>query len=98
MTLSLHVHELAERELNDAADYYDRVRPGLGSAFLGDVEAALAALAQSPLAGPPLEGAVRAWLVQRFPYRIFYVVREDHVRVLALAHHRRRPTYWSERR
>jgi hypothetical protein len=29
-------NEFAERELNDAAAYYDVERPGLGVAFLGE--------------------------------------------------------------
>lgn len=31
-------HQLAERELNDAALYYERESPGLGSKFLSEVE------------------------------------------------------------
>jgi hypothetical protein len=30
-------HELAERELNDAAQYYDLEQPGLGATFIADV-------------------------------------------------------------
>ncbi len=36
MTLSFH--ELAEQELNDAAQYYDREQVGLGAAFIADVQ------------------------------------------------------------
>jgi hypothetical protein len=35
-------HVLAERELNDAALYYEHERLGLGAAFLDEVEAYLA--------------------------------------------------------
>jgi hypothetical protein len=31
-------HRLAERELNDAALYYERESPGLGVSFLDDIE------------------------------------------------------------
>jgi hypothetical protein len=31
-------HDLAEQELNEAAQYYDLEEPGLGSAFLDEVE------------------------------------------------------------
>jgi hypothetical protein len=34
-------HELAEQELNEAAQYYDLEEPGLGSTFLDDVERCL---------------------------------------------------------
>ena len=35
---SLRLHEDADLELNDAADYYDRESPGLGSTFLDEVD------------------------------------------------------------
>ena len=31
-------NELAERELNDGAHYYEHGQPGLGSAFITDVQ------------------------------------------------------------
>jgi hypothetical protein len=34
-------HRLAERELNDAAQYYDGEEPGLGSSFLQEVDRCL---------------------------------------------------------
>jgi plasmid stabilization system protein ParE len=36
--------------------------------------------------------------VKRFPYSVFYRLREDHVRILAVAHQKRRPFYWRKRR
>lgn len=42
----------------------------------------------------------RATLAQRllFPYSIFYQVTSDEIRVVAVAHHRRRPSYWADRK
>jgi plasmid stabilization system protein ParE len=52
MTLPIIFHELAERELNDAAAYYyAQERPGLGGAFLAEVERVIRLLAQKPMAG-----------------------------------------------
>jgi hypothetical protein len=35
MSRSLRLHPAAQRELDEAAAYYDAESPGLGSAFLG---------------------------------------------------------------
>ena len=91
-------HDLAQSELNEAAAYYARVRPGLGDAFLAEVEGAVDALVASPLAGTAVENDVRWWLVRRFPYSVLYRVRDDHIRILAIAHQKRRPFYWRGRR
>jgi len=45
-------HDLAKVELNEAAQYYDRDSPGLGAAFVTEVERSTAALLEHPEAGP----------------------------------------------
>ncbi len=98
MTLPVIFHDLAENELNEAAEYYAQARPGLGEAFLVEVQGAVDALAATPLAAQVVEGDVRWWRVRRFPYSVFYRVRADHIRVLAIGHQKRRPFYWRGRR
>jgi hypothetical protein len=49
--------------------------------------------------GRPLFYVVRRAVVPRpFPYVIFFCVRQGVAIVLAIAHGRRRPGYWSDRR
>jgi toxin ParE1/3/4 len=98
VTLPVIFHELAEGELNEAAAFYARARPGLGEAFLAEVQHTVDALTTAPLAGSAAADDVRRWIVRRFPYSVLYRVREDHIRVLAIAHQKRRPFYWRGRR
>jgi hypothetical protein len=51
-----------------------------------------------PWQGAVVEGDVRWWLVKRFPYSVLYRIRDDHVRILAIAHQKRRAFYWRRRR
>ncbi len=92
MTLSFH--ELAEQELNDAAQYYDREQAGLGAAFIADVRRCTRAIFAHPEAGPIIRGRVRRRLCRRFRYGVLYSVRPGTVRVLAVMNLRRYPTYW----
>ncbi len=95
MTLPIVFHELAERELNDAASYYNaQERPGLVEAFFAEVERVLNLLAAKPMAGTVALGEIRQWRLRRFPYNMVYRIRDDHIRVLAIAAHKRRPAYW----
>ncbi len=48
-------HDRAEEELNEAAGYYARARPGLGDAFLAEVHHAVESLLAAPLAGAAVE-------------------------------------------
>ncbi|HXJ96292.1 MAG TPA: type II toxin-antitoxin system RelE/ParE family toxin [Terriglobia bacterium] len=90
-------HVLAERELNDAVDFYEGARSGLGSDFVDDVEHALGQIDQFPESGYLLNGSVRRLLLRRFPYALMYSVRPGEIRILAIAHLKRRPFYWRGR-
>jgi hypothetical protein len=41
---------------------------------------------------------VRTCMLGRFPYRVIFEVRNDEIVVLAVAHHRRQPGFWRQRR
>lgn len=87
-------HWLAERELNDAAKYYEIECPGLGTSFLREVDRCLRLIDEHPEAGVALRGAVRRRLLRRFPYSLLYKSSEDGVRMLAIMNLKRHPNYW----
>lgn len=88
----------ASRELE--ADYrrYERQRLGRGKRFLAAIDVVLARLLDAadsfPLLRPP---DVRSAKVERFPYRIVFMLVAQDVFVLAVAHGRRRSRYWKRR-
>lgn len=92
----------ASVELTDAARWYEERRAGLGLAFLAAVDLAVESLLRwprvgSPVAGLPEDLEVRRVAVSRFPYHVAYLVTDEVIHVLAIAHDRRRPVYWSGR-
>jgi plasmid stabilization system protein ParE len=91
-------HPGASREVREAAEYYELVRDGLGREFLDALESTIDQIRRYPEAAPIVEGAVRkALFPHRFPYSVLYPVRPSAIRILAIAHHRRRPLYWQRR-
>jgi toxin ParE1/3/4 len=87
-------HRLAEHELNEAAQYYDLEDPGLGGAFLDEVDRCLDSIQAHPEAGVILRGDVRRRLLRRFPYALLYKIKPTGIRILAVMNLKRRPTYW----
>jgi len=52
MSPTLSIHELAETEINEAADFYDGENPGLGGIFLDEVQSALGGTVDVPDTAP----------------------------------------------
>jgi plasmid stabilization system protein ParE len=61
---------MAERELDEAAQYYDSESPGLGAAFLNEIQRSIQSILDYPEAGPVLAGSVRRRLARRFAYAV----------------------------
>ena len=92
-------HPVARRELEEAIDYYNAERQGLGSEFREEVQRVLALLTRFPRLGQAVRGNVRRMMLSRFSYCIYYrLLTPDTLRILAVAHNRRRPEYWAGRR
>ncbi len=87
-------HRLAERELNEAARYYELESPGLGVAFLAEVEHSCKRITEHPQAAPVVASAIRRHLLRRFPYALLYRPQGETVRILAVMNLKRRPMYW----
>jgi len=88
-----------ERELIDGAIFYaEQANTELGLAFIAEFERALELLREHPNLGAPWRAMTRRFPIRRFPYSVLYLVKGTELRVIALAHQRRRPGYWSGRK
>ena len=97
MTPHVVIRPEAEADLAEAFAWYEERRPGLGDRFLLSVEAVLAAIERYPESFPVVYAQVRRALLRRFPYGVFYTVKESAVVVLAVFHCAREPRRWQER-
>lgn len=96
MTPVFILHE-AEIELWEAVEFYENRCPGLGLDFEREIKAAVDCIRQSPGRWPVHRDGTRRYLIHRFPYFVVYFLHQDQVWVVAVAHCRRRPGYWSGR-
>jgi plasmid stabilization system protein ParE len=76
--------------------YYERGRT-LASDFENEIERGIRLISQNPLRWRKFDDVRRSFLVRKFPYSIIYELNDTDVVVLAIAHGKRRPDYWSER-
>jgi plasmid stabilization system protein ParE len=98
MNRRISMHEAAEAELNEAADFYDMESPGLGTVFIDEIQRVIENVTMFPEASQLLVGRIRRKLLPAFPYSLIYSVHSSEIRILAVAHQKRRPFYWRRRR
>ena len=88
----------ADLELTESAVFYAReAGTDVGFAFILEYERSLAHLCDHPYLGAPWKSDRRRFPLQKFPFSIIYYVRGEELRVIAIAHHRRKPAYWIAR-
>jgi plasmid stabilization system protein ParE len=90
----------AAHELEAAALWYEAQRSGLGLAFLAAVDRTVQHLTAWPDTGTPVPGVPASLTVRQMPvtrYRVVCLIAHEDLRVLAVAHDRRRPGYWRSR-
>lgn len=102
MSLQVRFSAEAVAELEAAATWYEDQLPGLGGAFIGAIDSTLSRVADWPRSGAPVPAVssdldVRRVPVARFPHNLPYIVMDEVVVVLAVAHDRRLPGYWKRR-
>lgn len=103
MSRHLKVHPAATEELREQARYLNGEERGLGARFLRVANSAIEQAGQVPRLGQLIESdewsdeEVRRRSVKQFKCHVVYLVDDDAVTVLAVAHDAREPLYWADR-
>lgn len=97
MTLRPSFRKAARLEYDEAALWYESQKIGLGSEFVEEIERALLAACEAPQRFSVVLQDVRRVRVRRFPYFVYFRVRDNRLIVLSVFHVRRNPTVWRER-
>jgi plasmid stabilization system protein ParE len=99
MSLRLIVRPEAEADIREIVRWYEEKQSGLGWQFAQEAGESIGRALDNPRAyrlmrrQPPVRGI----LTRRFPYRIFYLLREDALVVFAVIHGKRQATNWIKR-
>lgn len=95
--MTIHFHPAARADLRDALSWYEERSPLTAAAFASEFESAVDRIADAPLLYPVAGHGTRRLLLGRFPFSVFYRIRPNDAVIVAVAHHKRRPAYWSGR-
>ena len=90
-------HPAAVIEFTEAIDYYESCQKNLGYEFSLEVYETINRIIINPNAWQLMNDNIRRSLVNRFPFGILYVIRNNEILILAVMHLHRKPNYWQNR-
>jgi plasmid stabilization system protein ParE len=102
VTKPVRIEDAARNELRAVVAWYEDKQRGLGGEFCVEVERVLKLIERHPGLGASvprvlMELGTRRVPLNRFPYTVVYRETEIEIQIVAFAHNRRKPGYWSSR-
>jgi plasmid stabilization system protein ParE len=94
---SLIIHPFAESDLKIAADWYYLQKEGLDQRFIEEIEKTIVRIKLNPRQFSFVRKKTRMSIVKRFPYGLYFYVRDAILNVFAVFHFSRNPKVWRKR-
>ncbi|MCE5303012.1 MAG: type II toxin-antitoxin system RelE/ParE family toxin [Planctomycetaceae bacterium] len=87
----------AQRDFDESFHWYAERSKQAAVLFLDAVDAALSTIADDPQRFAAVDPLHHACPVKRFPFQIVYRIAAGRIVVVAVAHAKRRPNFWTKR-
>jgi plasmid stabilization system protein ParE len=84
-------------DLEEATDWYESQRPGLGAGFTDEARSLLLRIEENPLQFPIVWRDARRALMNRFPFAVYFRLVGDVALVVAVMDLRRKVSRWLSR-
>lgn len=98
MPYNFNVSTEAENDMFEAYIWYEQQRAGLGEEFLESLDKAYESIIENPATYQiRYKKKVRAFLVDRFPYLILYILEKKDINVISVFNTSRDPKIWKKR-
>jgi plasmid stabilization system protein ParE len=91
--MTVRFSALARQELEDAKTYYALLQDNLDQLFEKDLREKIDIIKEFPLLYPRVSDSLHRVVMYRFPYNIFYYIKDKTITVVSIAHQHRKPFY-----
>ncbi len=96
--MNIEILQEAEDELNASVAYYEDIEAGLGIRLKEEARAVIKWIERNPEVPRLRPQGYRRVNLKVFQHYIAYFIWADTIWIVAIAHGRRRPEYWFERK
>ena len=91
------LHVDAREEILEALTWYGERSRLAARAFVQELNSTVILADRSPETWPHSHGDTRHIVFPRFPFKLVFRMRGETLEIVAVAHQRRRPSYWHNR-
>jgi hypothetical protein len=95
--MNIRYHPEASKEIDEAFEWYESQRSGLGLKFINEAETTIHRILNFPKLHPLVFKNLRRGILPIFPYGVIYSIDGGSIEVYAIAHLHRMPFYWKKR-
>ena len=95
--MELEFFEEAADEVEEDRSWYRKRSDSAEAGFLRELDHAIQQVANAPAQWPRYLAGTRRYVFPGYPYSLVYFVENDIIRVVAVAHDKKRPGYWRKR-
>jgi plasmid stabilization system protein ParE len=90
-------HPDATEDLRNAIRWYRNRSPSIATEFRVAISDVVRRIVHAPQRWPRYLHGTRRFVLRRFPFPIVYLDDPEVVRIVAVAHNKRKPGYWKQR-
>ena len=91
--MKLIISKKAQNEIELSEEYYNLQKENLGKEFKNDVKHLTLNILDFPNLYPTIKNDIKRCLLHKFPYSIFYAIRNNTIIILSVAHQNKKPKY-----
>jgi toxin ParE1/3/4 len=94
---SIEISDDAEVDFDKSYEYYYEDSPKVADTFFKRINLGFENIKQNPNSFPIAHKDVRKYVVEKFPFVIYYRIVDTVIQVIAIFHTSRNPEIWNER-
>lgn len=87
----------AKRDFADGLRWYRKRSDRAANHFVEEINDAITKILKDPARNRQIRPDIRTIRIKRYPYSLIYLIHPDAIIIVAVAHSKRRPGYWSRR-
>jgi plasmid stabilization system protein ParE len=87
----------AQKDIQTGKNWYETKQNLLGNEFIDAIESAIKKIQSNPRLFSLIYKGIRRAMVKRFPFGIYYFLKDDIINIFAVIHFSRNPKIWKQR-